>query len=168
MNGLFRQALYAVEDFFLPKSCISCKERNFQNSLVCEQCILGIEVLTQEYKRREKIDPLIKRVGAVFPLDSPMQVLNQHVEPYAKTIAALLMVQQEKFRWPWPDYLYPYQGYQSVGKVFSKWSQIPLVKRSSQIEKKLVLFLGPTPHFGALEERWYRSSLYNLSLQAPS
>lgn len=121
-------------------------------------------MIDKEDAKKDQIDPLITKVGSLFKPDSPMRALNQNIDRFATTIAALFIIQHQKFHWPWPNFIYGYQGYRRVSKAFSKWTNLPYITKAPKTKGSVTLFIGPEPFIGAIDETWHQTKIQQLSL----
>lgn len=93
--------------------CSVCKHllHLLEPDLRCLTCFVPLEGGTYCARCRERPPPF-RRLGAAFDYTGPAATLIHHLKsgqaPYlARDLAAFMVVQLTRFRWPWPDLLVP-------------------------------------------------------------
>ena len=144
--------------FIFPKACLYCHEIHSKKTLLCERCVIGLDLIFPR-KRCEscfrecawrkcphchKIPSPWYKAGALFTNESSGIVLLSDPDRFAKEIAAFFIIQYVRMRWPIPEAFQTDAFLKPIASSLQKF--LPLKKASPRKDYagKKILYLTKT------------------------
>lgn len=169
--------LSAITRFLFPKLCLYCREIHPGKFLLCERCVLGLDLIFPKGRchtcfrqsNKGKCLACLKypspwyQAGGVFSTSSSGVVLLQDPDLYAKEIAAFFMIQFIRLRWPIPDAFYVDSFLKPVSVYIPKFLLMKKVSMRKEYAGKKILFFSENQEGCKIPEFLLGSRIFLLS-----
>jgi hypothetical protein len=149
--------------FLFPKACLYCREIHSGKGLLCEICVVGLDLIYP--KRRcetcfresiyRKCEICIKtpspwyKAGSVFLEGDAGSLLLSDPDRFGKEIAAFFIIQYVRLKWPLPDAFYTEKSLKPVSDYFPKFLPLKKTRKRKEYAAQKILFL--VSHFEKAE-----------------
>ena len=173
--------LSSIVRFLFPKTCFYCKELHAGKGLLCQICLVGLDLITPKGRCHTcfRQSPWRKclichkspspwyRSGSLFSGWTSGEVLLSDPDRFSKEIAAFFIIQYYQLYWPLVDALYIAPSLKPISRAFTKFLKIPLTTNRGEYAGKKVLYLTKLHHEGAIPENLQGARIFYLSYIFP-
>jgi hypothetical protein len=167
--------------FLFPKTCFYCKQLHPGKGLLCEICLVGLDIITPKGRCqtcfRESVwrkCPLCNkspspwyRAGSIFSGWTSAEVLLSDPDRFSKEIAAFFIIQYSRLYWPSVDALQIDPTLEAIGCSFRKFLPIPAVKKRVEYAGKKILYLTKHHADGKISKPLQGARVFYLSYIFP-
>lgn len=169
--------LLAITRFLFPKVCLYCREIHPDKGLLCERCLVGLDLLFprgrcytcfRESERRKCLACFKQpspwyQAGALFSSYSSGTVLLQDPDRFGREIAAFFIIQYIRMRWPLPDAFYVEGDLKPISSYIRKFLPIKRASKRKEYGGKKILYFTKDAAECEIPEFLLGSRIYLLS-----
>ncbi|NGX44775.1 MAG: hypothetical protein K1060chlam3_00950 [Candidatus Anoxychlamydiales bacterium] len=143
MINIFKNSLSNILNLFYPHLCLHCSSKLEKNYFYfCKTCLNDFSYL--EVRNNISTYAVFENMGSIKTLLKELK--TQKILSVTKIVAAFIVVQHFRLKWPLPDVIYPisnlfikdHQYY--LSKEVSSFFKRPLKKKQNLSEVALIIF----------------------------